>query len=246
MIDSFLFGISLIAFAASLIDTALGMCYGTILSPILLLEGYKPEVVVSTILISQLIADITGSLSHIKAKNFTRKDIKAALVVTIPAAIFVAFGAFSNVKLPKTVMQTYTGIVVAILGILLLLGIKFRKTTKRLAFISSIAGFNKGFMGGSFGPVIVPGQIVLDSNIRPSASIANISEIPVCAVGLFTLAMLGKLSFMPIYLFVTISAVLGSLIGPYLTVKVSEKRYATKGIGLLILILGLTTLFKIL
>ncbi|HEC72646.1 MAG TPA: sulfite exporter TauE/SafE family protein, partial [Thermoplasmatales archaeon] len=66
----------LVAFMAALIDTSLGMCYGTILSPILLIAGYSPEVVVPTILFSQLVVDIGGGLTHTKVKNFTRKDIK--------------------------------------------------------------------------------------------------------------------------------------------------------------------------
>ena len=243
--DVFTLSISLVAFISALIDTSLGLCYGTILSPILLIAGYSPEVVVPTVLFSQLVVDIGGGLTHTKVKNFTRKDVKAALLVAIPATIFVSLGVFLNVNLPEIITKTYIGLIVTILGLLLLLGIKLRKTSKRLVFISSIAGFNKGFIGGGFGPVVVSGQIVLNHDVRPSVSIGDIAEIPVCIAGLLAFAVLGNLSFLPIYLIVTIPALIASLIGPHITMKISQKNYAEKVIGVVTLILGFITLLKI-
>ena len=244
MFDLFTLSILLVAFIAALIDTSLGMCYGTILSPILLIAGYSPEIVVPTVLFSQLVVDIGGGLTHTKVKNFTRKDIKVALLVAIPATIFVSLGVFLNVNLPKIITKTYIGLIVTLLGLLLLLGIKLRKTFKRLVFISSLAGFNKGFMGGGFGPVVVSGQIVLNHNVRPSVSIGDIAEIPVCIVGLLAFAVLGKLSFLPIYLIVAVPALIASLIGPYITMRIGQKSYAEKVIGVVALILGIITLLK--
>ena len=245
MLDLFTFTILVIAFVAALVDTSLGMCYGTILSPILLIAGYKPAIVVPTVLFSQLIVDIGGGLTHTKVKNFTRKDTKVALLVAIPSSIMVFFGVFSNVNLPEMITKTYVAIVILLIGLLLLLGIKFRKTSKRLVFLSGIAGFNKGFMGGGFGPVVVSGQIVLNHDVRPSVSIGDIAEIPVCIAGLLAFAVIGNLSFLPIYLIVTVPALIASLIGPHITMKVGQKNYAEKVIGVVTLILGFITLLKI-
>lgn len=84
---------------------------------------------------------MSGSLTHIKVKNFTRKDIKVALLVAIPATIFISLGVFLNVNLPKIITKTCIGLIITLIGLLLLLGIKLRKTSKRLVFISIIAGF---------------------------------------------------------------------------------------------------------
>ena len=131
-----LFTLAMVAFTAALIDTSLGMCYGTILTPILLIAGYSPEVVVPTVLLSQLIVDIGGGLTHTKVKNFTKRDVKVALLVAIPGTIFASIGAFLNINLPKIIMKTYVGFLVTLLGLLLLLGIKLKKTSKKLIFIS--------------------------------------------------------------------------------------------------------------
>ena len=246
MLDLIVLALILAAFFAALIDTALGMCYGTILTPILLIAGYPPEIMVPTVLLSQLIVDIGGSTTHTKIKNFTKKDRKIALLVAIPSTILVSLGVFLNISLPAIITKSYIGILITILGILMLLGITFKKTAKKLIFISGIGGFNKGFMGGGFGPVIVSGQIILDHDVRPSVAIGDIAEIPVCIMGLTAFFILGKLSFSPLFIFISIPALIASLIGPYVTLKVGQKNYAKKIIGIVTLGLGSLTLIKIL
>ncbi len=246
MLDLFTLCVSAAAFIAALIDTSLGMCYGTILAPILLIAGYPPGVTVPTILFSQLIVDIAGGLTHVKVKNFTKKDVKTALLVAIPAAVLVPLGVFLNISLPVIVTKTYVGLLVTTLGLLLLLGISFKKrSSSGLLLISGIAGFNKGFIGGGFGPVVVSGQVVFNYNDRSSVSIGDIAEIPVCIVGLLAFALQGKLTFLPIYLAVTIPALIAALIGPHITLAFSRKGLLRRIIGVTTLLLGITTLMKI-
>ena len=89
-----------VAFFAAIIDTSLGMCYGTILTPSLVITGYSPSIAVPAVLLSQLVVDVVGGATHTKIKNFTKKDVKVALDVTIPATTLAAIGVFSNLTLP--------------------------------------------------------------------------------------------------------------------------------------------------
>lgn len=232
------------AFLAALIDTSLGMCYGTVLTPFLIITGYSPEIVVPAVLLSQLIVDIAGGATHAKVKNFTKKDIKIASLVAIPATILAGVGAFSNTSFPRIITKSYIGILVIILGLITLYGLRFKKSSKGIILISSLAGFNKGFMGGGFGPVVVSGQIIFNHDVRPSVAIGDIAEIPVCIMGLLVFTVLTKLSFSTIFLVVCIPAFLGSCIGPYITIKASEKNYTEKMVGGIMILLGLFTLVK--
>ncbi|HEC82802.1 MAG TPA: sulfite exporter TauE/SafE family protein [Thermoplasmatales archaeon] len=236
--------IILVAFFAAIIDTSLGMCYGTILTPSLVIIGYSPSLVVPAVLLSQLVVDIAGGATHTKIKNFTKRDIKVALFVTIPATTLATIGVYSNLNLPKLIIKSYIGTLVSILGFLTLWGIRLRKSPKGLILISSIAGFNKGFMGGGFGPVVVSGQIIFNHSVRSSVAIGDIAEIPVCIIGLLVFAIFKELSFSTIFIIVCIPAIIGSLIGPHLTVKISQKNYAEKIIGGVMLMLGTITLMK--
>ncbi len=233
------------AFFAAFIDTSLGLCYGTILTPFLLLAGYQPELAVPAVLLSQLVVDVGGSVMHTKVKNFTSKDVKSAVLVTIPATLFVPLGAFLNVTLPVNITKAYIGILVTVLGILIVAGIRVKKTSDRIIFMSGIAGLNKGMVGGGFGPVVVSGQIALNSNIRPAIAIKHIAEVPVCIVGLLTFALFENLTFSPIFLIVCLPALIAAVIGPYMTIKVSQKRYAERMIGMITFLLGFATILKL-
>ena len=52
--DPQLIFLCLLATIGEFIDSGLGMMYGTILSPLLILIGYSPEVVIPSILFSQI------------------------------------------------------------------------------------------------------------------------------------------------------------------------------------------------
>ena len=51
------------------IDSSLGMMYGTVLSPLLILMGYDVKSVVPSILISQAMGGFVASYRHHKLKN---------------------------------------------------------------------------------------------------------------------------------------------------------------------------------
>jgi len=57
-------GVGLLAFTCMLIDSSLGMMYGTLLSPVLIIMGYDARVVVPSILLSQAVGGLMGTIRH--------------------------------------------------------------------------------------------------------------------------------------------------------------------------------------
>jgi len=53
-----------LCFACELIDSGLGMGYGTILTPTLMLLGYAAEDIVPTILVSELLSGFAAAFFH--------------------------------------------------------------------------------------------------------------------------------------------------------------------------------------
>jgi hypothetical protein len=51
------------------IDASMGMLYGTILSPVLIIAGFEPALVVPSILLSQALGGLTASIFHHKFGN---------------------------------------------------------------------------------------------------------------------------------------------------------------------------------
>ncbi|MCK4232918.1 hypothetical protein KAX75_00695, partial [candidate division WOR-3 bacterium] len=56
--------IAALAFCCEYIDSSLGMGYGTILSPVLIIMGFDPLIVVPSILLSQAVGGFTASIFH--------------------------------------------------------------------------------------------------------------------------------------------------------------------------------------
>ncbi|HUU87629.1 MAG TPA: hypothetical protein VMX17_07735, partial [Candidatus Glassbacteria bacterium] len=85
----FLFVLALIM---EIIDSGLGMGYGTVLSPLLLMSGIGALVVVPSILISQAIGGFVASIFHNKFKNADlmpkkdkemSRDLKIVGIITV-------------------------------------------------------------------------------------------------------------------------------------------------------------------
>ncbi|MHC5157099.1 MAG: TSUP family transporter, partial [Planctomycetota bacterium] len=61
--------ILIISFLCEYMDATLGMGYGTTLTPLLLLLGFAPGIVVPAILVSQLISNTLASICHHREGN---------------------------------------------------------------------------------------------------------------------------------------------------------------------------------
>lgn len=77
----------LICFVCELMDSSLGMGYGTTLTPILLAIGYEPLQIVPTILLSEFLSGLSASVFHSRAGNvdFTSKKSRHSKIAIILA-----------------------------------------------------------------------------------------------------------------------------------------------------------------
>ncbi len=61
--------LSLAGFLVELLNSSLGMLYGTILSPLLIIGGYDPLVVVPSILLTQAISGLVAAIGHHRLRH---------------------------------------------------------------------------------------------------------------------------------------------------------------------------------
>jgi uncharacterized membrane protein YfcA len=180
----------IIAFICEYAAAALGMGYGTTLAPIMLVLGYSPIVLVPIILFSQFIGAFVAAAFHHRFQNMdivNQKDERTAFGIFVVTGIFgVIIAAFANLNLPEIIVESYIALVVLIMGIIMLFKTEHEipYSKSRLAFIGSIAAFNKGISGGGYGPVTNSGQIL--SGIKPRAALAITALVEgfICAVGI--------------------------------------------------------------
>ena len=260
------------AFLCEFIDASMGMMYGTILSPVLIIAGFEPVLVVPSILLSQALGGFTASIFHQRFRNVnlalktinpkiiakklselgfiesfkigTTKDFKVSFCVASLGIVATVFAAIIAISIPKALLKTYIGILVLVMGLILLLGPKFKFSWKRMVAVGLLSSFNKGLSGGGFGPVVTSGQVIAGREGKSSIGATTFAEAPICIAGFLTFLLTKGISDWNLVIFLSIGALLGAPLGALLTSKFKSEKILKIILGLLTLVLGTWTLVR--
>ena len=157
-----------------ILDSSVGMGYGTLLSPLLIFLGFPVLVVVPSILISQAFGGLTASFFHHKHGNADFKlhnkkkedrekgvkfdlvnffkhemggDLKTVFIVSLLGVFAVIFSTMVAIKVPKEALSLYISLLVIAMGILILAKIKLKYSNKKMLLVGIVSAFNKGLSG---------------------------------------------------------------------------------------------------
>lgn len=242
-----------LAFVCEYIDSSIGMGYGTILSPVLIVLGFPVLTVVPAILISQALGGLTASYyhhqfdnAHFAWKDDTKKisnDLKSVIWITSLGIFASVFASFVGVRLlSKTALSTYIGVLVLIMGLFILIGFTFSYSVRKMMLVGLVSAFNKGISGGGFGPLVTGGQMVLGSNHKNAIGVTTFAEGPICIAGFITYALLKGIERWDIVIALTLGALLAGRLGAYTTMKLDRNLKTI--IGVLLVVLGSLALAK--
>jgi uncharacterized membrane protein YfcA len=258
------------AFICEFIDSSLGMGYGTILSPVLIIMGFDPVMAVSAILISQAMGGLTASIFHHQFENVSfshdSNDLKIVISISGFGILATIFAACVGLVVPKIAVKTYIGLLVFVMGIILLSHRTFHFSWKKMIGVGVLSAFNKGISGGGFGPVVTAGQIITGQRCKGAIGVTTLAEAPICLVG-FLVYLVGGVAQnmdtsilkMPFSKFLTTSfgnatfqwelvlaLILGSVtVAPFgaFATKVMKKEQLSNILALFLLALGAGTLW---
>ncbi len=271
MIEIFLLILGL-AFIAELIDAGLGMGYGTILSPVLIVMGFPPLLVVPSILVTQAMGGLSASVFHhqhgnvcfsvrstnpiyiikkIKEHGFRNafklglsEDLKAVFIITSFGIIATVIAALVAVSIPKALLSGYIAVLVLVMGLLIAAGFTFTYSTTKMFIIGIISAFNKGLSGGGFGPLVTGGQVTFGQDHKKAIGCTTGAEFPICIAAFITYLIMKGFPGWELIFPLGIGALLGGLIGPLATKNINQKMLKII-VALLLIVLGALTLLKI-
>ncbi|MBU0677939.1 MAG: sulfite exporter TauE/SafE family protein [Verrucomicrobia bacterium] len=179
-----------LAFACEFIDSSLGMGYGTILTPVLLILGFEPLVVIPAVLLSQALGGFTASIFHNRFENvsFTKdsRDTRIVLIISGFGLIATILASLIAIHLPKVAVKTYIGVLVLTMGIVVIMNRPFKFSWRKMIGIGVISAFNKGLSGGGFGPVVTGGQVLAGQDHKAAIGATTLAEVPICICGFLT------------------------------------------------------------
>ncbi len=257
-----------VALVGQYMSISIGVGYGIILTPLLLILGFAPLQVVPAVLFSQLAGGTIGSVVHHRLGNvelgFKRgsrssskgslrwldylprsNDAKVIAILAIFGVIGVLVGVFTAINIPQMALETYIGVMVLGIGLLILLR-RNRKSTfswRGLTAIGLLGGFNKGISGGAYVVLAAGGQIIVGRETKSALGSTTMAVTIVCAAGFLGYLLLeGDIHWMLIA-----AASIGSVIAAPFAALTVKKMAAIKlklAIGLVTIILGLVTIVK--
>ena len=110
----FVGAIIILAFVCELVDSSLGMGYGTTLTPVLLLMGYDPLVVVPAVLFSEMITGFLAGLFHHEFGNVNFRpgshDFKIMTVLAALSIMGTVVAVYIAMNIPRWLLTGYIGV----------------------------------------------------------------------------------------------------------------------------------------
>jgi hypothetical protein len=179
-------------FVMEVVDAAIGMGYGTILAPVLLMMGFDPFQVVPAVLVSQLVGGLLASFFHHRLKNvdfgFGGEHLRLAVVLGVFSAVGAVASVFVAVNLSEFYLSLYIGLLAAVMGLVVLVTREreFGFSWWRMVVVGLLAAFNKGLSGGGYGPVVTAGQIMSGVGEKSAVCVTLLSEVIVSLCAVFT------------------------------------------------------------
>jgi uncharacterized membrane protein YfcA len=189
--------IALLAFVCELVDSSLGMGYGTTLTPLLLFLGHAPSEIVPAVLFSEFVTGILAGVCHHEFGNVDlspgSRDWKITAVLTSCSVIGVLIAVVIAVNVPPWIVKLFIGALVLAMGLLILLNRRRQVpfSWRRICGLGFMAAFNKGISGGGYGPVVTGGQVLSGVRGRNAVGIASLAEGIASAVGVLVYVLTG-------------------------------------------------------
>jgi len=242
--------IVLMAFVCELGDSSLGMGYGTILTPVLMMFGYEPLQIVHSVLLSELVSGTTAAILHHRFGNVNlrpgSREFKILAIMALCSAFGVAAAVVVAVNIPPRFLKTYIGLLVLAMGATILLtrgrGLSF--TWRKITALGLVAAFNKGMSGGGYGPVVMGGQVLSGVDTKSAVGITSAAEGVACLVGVVTFLLTGVALDWSLAPWLLMGSLVAVPVAAYTVKRLPTERLRVL-VGVVILALGLFTLCKI-
>jgi len=244
------FYLVVMAMVMEFVDSALGMMYGTVLSPLLILIGYDVKSVVPSILISQAAGGFVASYKHHQLKNANFQsgttDHRIATTIIWFGVFACVMGVFISVKISPKILNTYIAVLVIVIALMILSGRTLIMTAQKIYVLGFISAFNKALSGGGFGPLVAGGQLVFkDRSEKGAIGSTDFAEAPICLLSFCLWFFMNGLPSPTLMIPLCLGSAVGGFLGPMALSKIKSKEPLKKSLGVLVLIEGLWVIYKV-
>ncbi|MCE7742406.1 MAG: sulfite exporter TauE/SafE family protein [Candidatus Heimdallarchaeota archaeon] len=175
------------------------------------------------------------------------EDFQISFILGFLGIVGGIVAAFVGINIPDTAVKTYIGVLVIVVGLIVLVRLKWKFSWWKISAIGLVAAFNKGLSGGGYGPLVSSGQIIVDRDPRQAVASTSLSEAIVCVASLAIYLSVDNVAISIGYWYLLIPLLIGSLLSvPFavLTVKYLPIKKLQPAIGVITILLGIFMLLK--
>ncbi|MGC8618656.1 MAG: sulfite exporter TauE/SafE family protein [Thermoplasmata archaeon] len=226
-LNLWIYAIPAIGFVLAMMDSSMGMGYGTIGTPFLIVLGFSSKLVVPSILLSQAVAALVASMLHQQQRNVNYfdlhgNDIGIVLRLIVFGVLGVIIAMLVEIQISKVLLNTYIGCLVISMGLLLLSRPRLTFSWLKVSILSLISGFNKAISGGGYGPVATTGLLVSGNPLKNSVGATLLSVTMINTTAFIGWALTKSFASLELPIFLVIGVLLGSQVGPSITKRASS------------------------
>lgn len=230
------------AFAAQLVDGAIGMGYGTLSSGLLLASGFPPQSISATVHMAQIFSSGASTISHYRFKNIDATLLKK---LALPAMIGAALGAFLVTRISGAALKPWIAGYFVFVGIFICIK-TLRPQTVRLfkikrAVLGFIGGFLDAFGGSGWGEFVSSGLVLRGQEIRTAVGSLNAAEFLVTLTVSATFITLTEITNWPAVIAIAGGGIAAAPFGAWIC-KHAPAKPLTLAVGLVVAILGVKSL----
>lgn len=236
--------VALIGFIAQYLDVSIGLGYGTLASPLLLLLGVPPTYAIPSILFTKTILGIFSGGVHLVAGNIQRKIVLPLIVV---GGIGTVLGVFITVLLGVREVRAIIGVIFMVTGFLSLLnvarGVKMGEYSQnRIRITGFFAGLTNTVSGGGYGAISTTGLISggVDASIAVGSTVLSEAAVALCGVLLYSY-LLKEINW-GLTLALLIGGIISTPIGALATKRTPSRRLGAI-IGVIVIALGASSAY---
>ncbi len=243
-----LVGIGLLAAVAEYVDSSVGMGFGTVMAPVLLLLGFGLEAVLPAILVSEAASGSLAALLHHRVANVDlsreSRDRRVAATLLPAALVGAAAGGAIGGWLESFPGEVVVGSVILATGAALLVGRRAIRGYRwgSVVTLGVVAAVAKSISSAGFGPVVTGGQMMIGIPERDAVGITSAVEAPVSAVALTVFGLVAAWPSPSL----TVALTAGALVGvppAVWTVRLLPARSIRLAVAILACLLGILALY---
>jgi uncharacterized membrane protein YfcA len=241
-VESSLIIYALIGFVAQLVDSSIGMAFGSLSSSLLLAIGFPAQSLSMTVHMTEIFGGSASAISHWRMNNLDYTTLKK---LALPAIIGTVIGALLVTQFNNGALVPWLGCYFILIGTTIIIKtlypslIRVIKTHRRV--LGFIGGFLDAFGGAGWGEFVSSGLLLRGHEVRKVVgSLVTVEFMVAVTVSVIFYSTIG-ITHWPEIIALSLGAIAAAPLGAWICKK-APSIPLTLVVGLVIVIIGLKTL----